>query len=212
MKVQRAYSPKDIASKKWSVLPWTDEWETVFGRPAENALWFVSGPSASGKSSFVMQLAKEFCKYGSVLYMSYEERVSQSFQRRMDYLHMDETQGRLRVATDDNFEEFSARLAKKKSARFVIIDSFQQSGFTYADCLRLRDRFRKKCFVFVSMEYKGEPMGKAAVRLRYVADVKVRVIGYRAFCLGRSIGSAGASYIVWKEGVIQTSNELEDSK
>ena len=89
---KRAYSPKEIAAKKWVTLPWGEQWSEPFGFPAENASWFISGASAQGKSSFVMQLGKELCKYGPVLYMSYEERVNQSFQRRMDYLGMNEVQ------------------------------------------------------------------------------------------------------------------------
>lgn len=35
-----------------------------------------------------------------------------------------------------------------------------------------------------------------------------RVMGYKAYCLGRSIGEAGNHYVVWKEGVLKTSNNL----
>mgnify|MGYP000358615607 FL=1 len=76
--MKRAYSPKEIAAKKWVTLPWDEKWSKPFGFPAENASWFISGASASGKSSFVMQLGKELCNYGTVLYMSYEEKINQS--------------------------------------------------------------------------------------------------------------------------------------
>lgn len=82
--MKRALTPRDIAAKKWTTLPWGEKWSVPFGFPAENASWFVSGASASGKSSFVMQLGKELCKYGTVLYVSYEEGVNQSFQHRMN--------------------------------------------------------------------------------------------------------------------------------
>ena len=55
--MKRAYSPKEIAAMKWVTLPWGEKWSAPFGFPAENASWFISGASASGKSSFVMQLA-----------------------------------------------------------------------------------------------------------------------------------------------------------
>ena len=55
---------------------------------------------------------------------------------------------------------------------------------------------------------QSQPLGKAAVRLRYRADVKVRVVGYRAYCQGRFNPDAGNSYIVWEEGVLKTSNHL----
>ena len=65
--MKRAYSPKEIAAKKWVTLPWNEKWSKPFGFPAENASWFISGASASGKSSFVMQLGKELCNYGTCL-------------------------------------------------------------------------------------------------------------------------------------------------
>jgi hypothetical protein len=110
--MKRAYSPKEIAAKKWVTLPWDEKWSKPFGFPAENASWFISGASASGKSSFVMQLGKELCNYGTVLYMSYEEKINQSFQRRMGYLKMNEVQGKFRVVTEGSLEEVIARLKK----------------------------------------------------------------------------------------------------
>lgn len=209
---KRAYSPKEIAAKKWVTLPWGEKWSEAFGFPAENASWFISGASAQGKSSFVMQLGKELCKYGLVLYMSYEERVNQSFQRRMSYLGMNEVQGRFRVITDDTIKELEERLAKPKSPKFIIVDSYQVAyddfGWTYPAAVALMRRFNRKCFIFISQEDKSEPTGKPARRLRYICDMKVRVMGYKAYCLGRSIGEAGNHYVVWKEGILKTSNNL----
>lgn len=206
--MKRSYTPRDIAAKRWVTLPWGEKWSKPFGEPADNASWFISGASASDKSSFVMQLGKELCKYGLVLYLSYEEGVNQSFQRRMDYLKMDEVQGRFRVVTDDTYEELVARLRKPKSPKFVIVDSFQVSEWSYAQALELIRRFRRKCFIFISQEKKSAPMGSDAIRLRYICDMKVRVMGYKAYCQGRAIGEAGSYYVVWKEGLIQTNNNI----
>ena len=206
--MKRSYTPRDIAAKRWVTLPWGEKWSKPFGEPADNASWFISGASASGKSSFVMQLGKELCKYGLVLYLSYEEGVNQSFQRRMGYLKMDEVQGRFRVVTEDSYEELVARLRKPKSPKFVIVDSFQVSGWTYAQTLELIRRFPRKCFIFISQEKKSAPMGSDAIRLRYICDMKVRVMGYKAYCQGRAIGEVGSYYVVWKEGLIQTNNNI----
>ena len=61
---KRAYSPKDVANIKHKALPLEGEWKDVFGEPEEGDTWFISGPSASGKSSFVMQFAKMLCGIG----------------------------------------------------------------------------------------------------------------------------------------------------
>ena len=206
--VKRAYSLNNITALKYQELTWGEKWSVPFGHPADNASWFVSGQSASGKSSFVMQLSKALCSFGKVLYLSYEEQVNQSFQRRLGYLRMKEVQGKFRVAIDDTFDELCERLSKPKSPKFVVVDSFQVAGWSYEQAVSLMERFRKKCFIFISQEDKGQPMGKAARRLRYICDMKVRVIGYKAFCLGRAIGDAGCFYPVWEEGIVRTSNNL----
>ena len=206
--MKRAYSPKDIAAKKWVTLPWGEKWNKPFGFPAENASWFISGASASGKSSFVMQLGKELCKYGLVLYLSYGEGVNQTFQRRMEYLKMNEAQGKFRVVVDETYEELIDRLKKPKSPKFIIVDSYQVSEWEYPDAVALMKRFPKKCFIWISQEKKSQPMGGGAIRLRYICDMKIRVVGYKAYCQGRAIGEAGSYYVVWEEGIIQTSNNL----
>lgn len=206
--MRRAYSPKDILNKTYKTLPWDGEWAKAFGLPAENETWFISGASASGKSSFVMQLAKKLCEYGTVLYESYEEGVGKSFQDRLKRHGMQDMQGRFRVAMDDGVVEVIRRLKKRKSAKFIIIDSFQESGWDISGTKELISAFPKKCFIFVSQIAKGQPLGKPAVRLKYLAGVKISVSGYRAYCQGRAIGEAGASFTVWEDGLIQTSNNV----
>ncbi|MEI3469558.1 MAG: hypothetical protein V8Q76_13145 [Bacteroides intestinalis] len=51
-------------------------------------------------------------------------------------------------------------------------------------------------------------MGKAAVRLRYMAGMKVRVVGFKALAEGRFTGDPGSFYVVWEEGILVTSNNL----
>ena len=206
--MKRAYSPREIAKKTYKTLPWGGRWEESFGLPEEDATWFISGASASGKSSFVMQLAYELTHYGQVLYLSCEEGVNQSFRDRMLRFELDKRQGWFRVVTSATPEQVAERLRKRHSAKFIIVDSFQDAGWEWLETKALLEAFPKKCFIFISQEVKSQPLGKAAVRLRYRADVKVRVVGYRAYCQGRFNPDAGNSYIVWEEGVLKTSNHL----
>lgn len=206
---KRAYSPKEILLKTYKTLPWGGEWQRCFGSPTVNEVWFISGPSASGKSGFTMQLAKELCKYGVTLYMSYEEGVGQSFQTRLERFHMRDCQGRFRVAVDDTFDDLVVRLKRPKSAKFVIVDSFQESRWTYEQVEKLMEQFPQKSFIFISQESKGRPMGKPAERLKYKAGVKIRVVGYEAVCQGRFIPEPGAKFKVWEEGFIKITNNIE---
>ena len=176
--MKRAYSPKEIAQKTYKTLPWGGRWEESFGLPEERATWFISGASASGKSSFVMQLAYELTHYGQVLYLSYEEGLNQSFQERLMRFELDKRQGWFRVVTNDTLDDLTERLKKRHSAKFIIVDSFQLAYWGYPETEALVKAFPKKCFIFISQEEKGQPTGKPARRLRYLADVKVRVQGF----------------------------------
>lgn len=209
---KRAYTVENIEAMKYECLNWDDYWRNPFGNPAVNAMWSVQGISASGKSSFVMQLSKKLCEYGNVLYLPYEEGVGREFQRRLKYLHMSEVKGHFMVAPEDTFDELADRLSRSRSARFVVIDSFQVAcelfDWSYERAVELKRLYPKKGFIFVNQEHKGQPIGKPAIRLKYMADMKVRVAGYKAYCQGRATGDPGSFYPVWDEGIIKTSNNL----
>lgn len=205
---KRAYSPKEVLAKTYKTLPWGPKWSVPFGEVPVNETWFISGASASGKSSFVMQLAKELCNYGTVLYLSYEEGVSMSFQERLKREKMNEVQGRFRTVVGDTYDDLVERLRRPKSAKFVIIDSFQDSKLTYEEVEALITRFHRKGFIFISQEYKGQPTGKPAGRVKYKAGIKIRVSGYKAYCQGRFTANPEAYYVVWEEGILRTSNNI----
>lgn len=209
--MRRAYSPKEIAKKKYKLLSWGGRWVETFGQPMENSMWFISGASASGKSSFVMQLAYELTHYGRVLYLSAEEGTGKSFQDRMIRYGLDKRQGWFRVVVGDTAADMKLRLKSRNSAKFIIVDSYQDAGWEWPETKALFEAFPKKCFIFISQVSKGKPIGKSAERLKYKADVKVNVIGFRAYCQGRFSPGAGNCFVVWDEGVVRTSNELEDS-
>lgn len=197
----RAYSPDEIARLRIPELPFDGKWEQAFGRPSRYERWFVDGESASGKSTFVMLLAKKLCEYGKVDYVSLEEGTNLSFKRRIARLRMNEVKGRFRVVVGDTPEELAERLARPKSANFVIIDSVQYLGLSFPKIKALLlDRFPRKSFIFVSQNYKGKPKGKAANDLRYDAGVKVSTAGFRAYCHGRFVEGAGTYFTIWEEG------------
>ena len=209
----RAYNPREVSQKKYEVIKWNGQWRESFGRPATNETWFISGASAQGKSSFVMQLAKKFCEYGKTLYVSAEEGIRQSFQRRLEMFEMNSVGRKLSIIEDPDINLLKERLSKPKSPRFIIIDSFQMANWTYQDAMELIETFNKKSFIFISQEYKSRPMGADAVRLRYAAGVKIRVSGFMALCSGREKETAGGGgFVVWDEGAIRYGNKIAVEK
>jgi len=209
----RAYNPREVSQKKYEVIKWDGQWRESFGRPAMNETWFISGASAQGKSSFVMQLAKKLCEYGKTLYVSAEEGIRQSFQRRLEMFEMNSVGRKLSIIEDPDINLLKERLSKPKSPRFVIIDSFQMANWTYQDAMELIEKFNKKSFIFISQEYKSRPMGADAVRLRYAAGVIIRVSGFMALCSGREKETAGGGgFVVWDEGAIRYGNKIAVEK
>ena len=209
----RAYNPREVSQKKYVVIKWNGQWRESFGRPAMNETWFISGASAQGKSSFVMQLAKKLCEYGKTLYVSAEEGIRQSFQRRLEMFEMNSVGRKLSIIEDPDINLLKERLSKPKSPRFIIIDSFQVANWTYQDAMELIETFNKKSFIFISQEYKSRPMGADAVRLRYAAGVKIRVSGFMALCSGREKETAGGGgFVVWDEGAIRYGNKIAVEK
>ena len=209
----RAYNPREVSQKKYEVIKWNGQWRESFGRPAMNETWFISGASAQGKSSFVMQLAKKLCEYGKTLYVSAEEGIRQSFQRRLKMFEMNSVGRKLSIIEDPDINLLKERLSKPKSPRFIIIDSFQMANWTYRDAMELIETFNKKSFIFISQEYKSRPMGADAVRLRYAAGVKIRVSGFMALCSGREKETAGGGgFVVWDEGAIRYGNKIAVEK
>ena len=79
----RALSVQEVLSMKKAVFPFEGKWEEAFGTPERTGVWFIWGNSGNGKSSFVMQLCKELCKFGRVAYDSLEEGDSLSMQNSL---------------------------------------------------------------------------------------------------------------------------------
>ena len=66
--------------------------------------------------------------------------------------------------------------------------------------------YRQKLILVERPLSKGKPLGKPAIRLKYKAGVKVRTLGFRAFCEGRYAGQVGAFYTIWEEKAVEVYN------
>ena len=130
-KLQRALSVSEILKMKKKLLKLTGKWFDAFGHTEFYGVWFIWGNSGNGKSTFVMQLCRELCKFGKVLYVSLEEGTSLTLQNTLRRESMIEANRRLKVIRGESMDELSERLEQRKSADFVIIDSFQYTQMTY---------------------------------------------------------------------------------
>lgn len=73
--MRRALNVRDILNKKYDVFPF-EEMEGRLRHSGDPGLLVRVGNSGNGKTSFVMQLCKELCKYDRVAFNSLEEGTS----------------------------------------------------------------------------------------------------------------------------------------
>lgn len=175
------------------------EWGRCVGTIARHGVVFIWGNSGNGKSSAVMSFCKELSRYGKVLYIPLEEGYSLSLQNTIRRTGLAECGTRFQIVRSSTLEELDERLSKKKSAEFIAIDSFQYLGISYRQYLDFRSRHRDKLLIFVSHADGKQPAGRAARSVKYDADLKIWVEGYKAFSKGRFIGETGEA-VIWQKG------------
>lgn len=191
---------KQLLAKKYDHLP---ELSTVFvdsfGNLVSAFIMIVWGMSGQGKSNFLMQFLKMLLNYGKVLYVSLEEGHEASFQA-LAARHLGEEQlGKVEIADHTmNYDALMIRLKKKKSPKFVVIDSLQYWNITYDQYKALKQAFPKKAFIFISHAKGKLPDGKTADKIRYDAGIKVHVVGYVAFVISRYGGNK--PFVIWEQG------------
>lgn len=195
----RALTVNEVLKRKRHTFPFEGAWAQAFGQPERTGVWFIWGNSGNGKSSFVMQLCKELCKYDRVVYDSLEEGDSMTMQQSMMRHGMSEVGRRFNLLNAEPMEDLRERLSKRKSWNIAVIDSFQYTQMSYRDYIRLKEQNKDKLLIFISHAKGRAPRGSAAESVMYDATLKIWVEGFKAFSKGRFIGSSG-EYTIWDEG------------
>lgn len=192
---------KQLKQKKYAFIENLPEDFTLsFGRLVENFTMTIWGISGSGKSNLIIQFLKVIMDHGNgkVCYVALEEGHEATMQMSADDIP-DEYNGKIEFADHTmTYDELWKKLEKKKSPKYIVIDSIQYWNITYEQYKRLKERFKKKAFIFVSHANGKEPDGKLASRIRYDCGLKVRVEGYIAFVISRYRNKK--NYVIWEEG------------
>lgn len=197
MPIKRAISVNEILKKKFIEMPFVGEFKNSFGTPERSGVWIIWGNSGNGKTSFAMQVAKYLAGFGKVAYNSLEEGPRKSLQMAVRRNNMQLVSKKFVILSED-IDALVKRLSKKKSPDIVIIDSFQYTGLTKTEYKTLKQAFPKKLFIFISHAEGKNPEGRPAKFVRYDADVKIRIEGYKAFFTSRFGG--GEPFTIWHEG------------
>jgi len=197
MAINRALSVDQILNKKFIELYLDKEWRASLGEPEASGIWIIWGNSGNGKSRFSMMLAKMLAQVGKVAYNTLEEGARKSFQKNVKECRMHEVKKNFIILNREPIEALRERLSKKQAPRFVFIDSLQYTELTKKQYIALKEEFPDVLFIFISHAEGKEPKGALASFIRYDADIKIRVEGYRAFPVSRLGG--GEPYTIWPE-------------
>ncbi|MCH4824268.1 hypothetical protein ML462_13915 [Gramella lutea] len=206
MPLKRAISVDEMYKMKFEEMPFEGEWLESFGKPERSGVWIIWGQSGNGKTDFAIKTAKNLTKFGRVAYNTLEEGARKSFQLACKRNHMHHVKGKF-IILQEGIEDLEKRLNKRKAPNVVIIDSFQYTGLTKTEYKRLKAKYPKTLFIFISHAEGKQPEGRAAKFVRYDADVKIRVEGYRAYVTSRYGG--GEPFTIWAEGAAEASADIK---
>ena len=195
----RALTVKEVLNKKRRTFPFEGEWAAAFAQPERTGVWFIWGRSGNGKTSFVMRLIAELCKYDRVAFDSMEEGDSLSMRQKLVRNGLSKAGSRLHLLNAEPIAELKERLGRRKSYNIIVIDSFQYTQMSYRDYIQFKEQFKDKLIIFISHAKGSLPRGSAAESVMYDATLKIWVEGFKAFSKGRFIGETG-EFTIWDEG------------
>jgi hypothetical protein len=196
-RVKRAIGVKELLKKEFITYEFEGEWLESFGEVERNFRMLIYGASGNGKTEFVVQLAKYLATFGRVYFNSFEQGVSKSLQAAFRRNKMQHVNGKLVLGDKETFEEMTERLARRNSPKFCIIDSLDYMRLSVEQYRQLVADFPTKAFIIVCWATGRNPKTQAAKDIEYMADIKVRVLEYKAFPRSRFGGNK--PYVIWKE-------------
>jgi uridine kinase len=190
---------KQLLAKKYKMLEnLPDGIKRSFGELTEQILMIIYGPSGNGKSRLTMDFLKIIMDYGDVMYLALEEGHRRTMQKNAEEtLNVEQHSGKITFWDHRmTYEELVKKLRKKKSPKFVVIDSLQYWRIKYDQYVYLKESFPNKGFIFISHAQGKYPDGKLARDIEYDVDIKVRVEGFVAFVKSRYGGNK--PYVIYE--------------
>jgi archaellum biogenesis ATPase FlaH len=198
--MRRAATTMQILNSKFREIPFCSNWKELIGTPELSGCWIIWGEASNGKTAFSLQLAKYLSQFTKVLFNSIEEGISKTLKDAIKREEMIEAQGNFLILDKEPIKSLEERLLRRRSPGVIIIDSIQYTGLNKISAKELVDRHPGKLFIFTSHASGKYPEGRTAGAIRYHANVKIRIEGFRAFVQSRYGGDLTKYYEIYKEG------------
>lgn len=199
--MKRALTPNNVRNKKRKLYEFEGKWQRGFGDIERGTKMLIYGESGNGKTHFTFQFAKYLRKFGRVAYNSLELGDSLALAKIMDEAGI---KNEIIIYDRETIEQVTERMKKHKSPDILIIDSLQYfrddngNGMTYKKYIEFTQDLSHKTLIFVSHGKGKNPIGRVAESVKFDADCKVFVKGFRAFITSRYGG--GEPIDVWEQG------------
>lgn len=197
----KALTVSNILGQKVHRINFTGDFHQAFGNPQSKGVWFCWGTSGSGKSSFVMALAKEFSRTVKCTYNLLEEDYDdEAVIERTRRLCMHDVEENFQLVQDD-FESFCKRLDRRNSPNVVIIDSATYFFKSYDQYLAFKKKYAQRKLIIITGHAKGShPRSELELSIQFDAKQKIYTNGYLATSKGRIFGPNGGQFVIWPEG------------
>lgn len=204
LKLKKALTVANVINQNVTLIDFSEkapELYQAFGNPQNKGVWFIWGPSGSGKSSLLLEITKAFCRDMKAIFNELEEDLDDNdFIERLKLKTMQDVKDNFLTASY-NHDQLCAYLDKRDSPKVVVINSasyFFESVQQYYD---FANKYKRKKILIISGMAKGNnPYSELETKIMYDANKKIFVTGYLASCKGRTIGPNGGTYIIWNEG------------
>lgn len=201
MTITKAYSVRDVLTKKFKGVELGDGFRDVIGTLELKGSWCIWGQSGSGKTTFLMMLCKAFSDAGmDVLYNSLEEGLSMSIQRAYQRTGI-KTDDKVRLISE-GVPELTERLNKAKAPKVVIIDSLRYAQLDWQSYRKFCKDTENTLKIWVTHAKGKEPNGEFAQAVRYDSNVKIYTEGHRAFITSRYSQTGEGTFDIWSEKAI----------
>lgn len=172
---------KQFHQKKFKLLGIEGKFYGLLGDLPKGFIGIVYGKSGNGKTELCLQMAKYFTKFDKVAWLSYEQGHGYDLQKGVVRNDLHTESGKFlvidpkldleqsnRPPNDVFFDDLWQFLDRRKSPRFVFVDSVDYTRFTLDQYFKLKERFEKThCIIFISHCKNNEPETKVGQKIEY---------------------------------------------
>jgi hypothetical protein len=161
--------------KRYVYIGFDGKWLNSYGNATEGFVAIFWGDSGSGKTEAAVQLAKYLSGKGNVLYLSWEQKDRSTIWTAFERNGLLDMNKKVFLSPGGTIESVIDYLKKKKSPKYVFMDSIDFSKWSIEDFERLRTMFPKKNLIIVAHGKGALPKRALAAEIMFDADMKCHV-------------------------------------